>query len=357
MFAPFHDGVPCERRLRTLVNRVYPLTLARCFEEWIQALWPGRHDLIAIDGETARRTHDKRKGLKALHTLSAYATIAHLVLAQLSVPEKTNEIIAIPDSARPSGRDRADRSRSRSPIADSHGCQVNENAAKIVRAQGPFVLPLRAVIDQRRKRRSGPISTVAPTDKFVAKTTVEKGHGRIETRVFTASNEVDWIKSNQILSRPTSLRRHQDARSRSQSHRIRGSAHFRHAGLHFVRAARHRASRRWLARPLGRRKHALAARRRVQARSVALPRRPRPQEHGRHPTVLPRPPARQHIHTKRQNTKKSSKLEYRFPPPAASNKRSKKHALELVRLGWTLQTEFFAPEDDEPCEYRIRVGE
>jgi hypothetical protein len=30
---------------------------------------------------------------------------------------------------------------------------------------------------------------------------------------------------------------------------------------------------------------------------------------------------------------------------------SKKHALELVRLGWTLQTEFFAPEDDEPCEY------
>jgi hypothetical protein len=29
-------------------------------------MWPQRHDFIAIDGKTARRTHDKRKGLKAL---------------------------------------------------------------------------------------------------------------------------------------------------------------------------------------------------------------------------------------------------------------------------------------------------
>jgi hypothetical protein len=53
--------------------------------------------LIAIDGKTSRRTHDKRKGLKALRTLSAYATNARLVLGQLSVPEKTNEITAIPE--------------------------------------------------------------------------------------------------------------------------------------------------------------------------------------------------------------------------------------------------------------------
>jgi hypothetical protein len=83
--------------LRTLVNRVDPLTFGRCFEGWIQALWPDRHELIAIDGKTSRRTHDKKKGLKALHTLSAYATNARLTLAQLSVPEKTNEITAIPE--------------------------------------------------------------------------------------------------------------------------------------------------------------------------------------------------------------------------------------------------------------------
>ena len=47
--------------------------------------------------EDNRESHDRRKNLKALHTLSAYATTARLVLAQTCVPEKTNEITAIPD--------------------------------------------------------------------------------------------------------------------------------------------------------------------------------------------------------------------------------------------------------------------
>ena len=63
-FSEFHFGVPCERWLRCLVNRIDPILFGRCFESWIAALWPGRHDLIAIDGKTARRTYDRRKGLK-----------------------------------------------------------------------------------------------------------------------------------------------------------------------------------------------------------------------------------------------------------------------------------------------------
>jgi len=58
---------------------------------------PIAHDLIAKDGKTSRRTHDGRKGLKALRTLSAYATNPRPTLAQLSVPDKTNQITAIPD--------------------------------------------------------------------------------------------------------------------------------------------------------------------------------------------------------------------------------------------------------------------
>src|SRR5574337_543706 len=68
-FSEFHFGVPCERWVRALFNRVDPVLFARCFESWTAALWPERHAFIAIDGKTARRTHDKRKGLKALHTL------------------------------------------------------------------------------------------------------------------------------------------------------------------------------------------------------------------------------------------------------------------------------------------------
>jgi hypothetical protein len=96
-FSEFYFGVPCARWLRILFNRIDAKLFARCFEAWIAALWPERHDLIAIDGKTARRTHGRRKGLKALHTLNAYASTARLVLAQTSVPEKTNEITAIPD--------------------------------------------------------------------------------------------------------------------------------------------------------------------------------------------------------------------------------------------------------------------
>jgi len=61
----FHHGIPCERWLRSLINRIDPALFARCFSSWIASLWPGRHDLIAIDGKRARRTHDHRKGLKA----------------------------------------------------------------------------------------------------------------------------------------------------------------------------------------------------------------------------------------------------------------------------------------------------
>ena len=191
-FAPFHNGIPCERWLRALVNRVDPLTFGRCFEGWIRALWPDRHDLIAIDGKTSRRTHDKRKGLKALHTLSAYATNAHLTLAQLSVPEKTNEITAIPvllDQLAEAGR-----LEGALVSIDAMGCQV-EIAAKIVEHKADFLLPLKGNQPTMEAEVLSYFET-APANKLVTKTTVEKGHGRIETRRYTASKEVDWITSD-----------------------------------------------------------------------------------------------------------------------------------------------------------------
>jgi predicted transposase YbfD/YdcC len=190
-FAPFHHGIPCERWLRTLMNRVDPLTFARCFEDWIRAMWPARHDLIAIDGKTSRRTHDRRKGLKALHTLSAYATNARLVLAQLSVPEKTNEITAIPvllDQLAAAGQ-----LEGALVTIDAMGCQV-EIAAKIVEHKADFLLPLKGNQPTLEAEVEAYFET-APADELVSKTTIEKGHGRIETRLYTASKVVDWLAS------------------------------------------------------------------------------------------------------------------------------------------------------------------
>ena len=153
-FSEFHFGIPSERWLRDLVNRIDPILFGRCFESWIAALWPDRHDLIAIDGKTSRRTHDKRKGLKALHTLSAYATNARLTLAQLSVPEKTNEITAIPELLDQLAE--AGQLAGALVTIDAMGCQV-EIADKIV-AIAPIFSWLSRAINSRSKPMSNVIS-------------------------------------------------------------------------------------------------------------------------------------------------------------------------------------------------------
>jgi predicted transposase YbfD/YdcC len=191
-FSDFHHGIPCERWLRSLLNRIDPLLFGRCFTSWVASLWPGRHDFIAIDGKTSRRTHDHRKGLKALHTLSAYATTARLVLAQTSVPEKTNEITAIPDLL----DELAETGQLEGALVtiDAMGCQV-EIADKIVAHKADYLLALKGNQPTLETDVEDYFRT-APADELVTKTTVEKGHGRIETRIYTASNKVDWIVSD-----------------------------------------------------------------------------------------------------------------------------------------------------------------
>ncbi len=190
-FSEFHHGIPCERWLRHLVNRIDPGLFGRCFNSWVAALWPNRHEFIAIDGKTARRTHDHRKELKALHTLSAYATSARLTLAQLSVPEKTNEITAIPDLL----DQLAETKQLEGALVsiDAMGCQV-EIADKIVAHKADYLLALKGNQPTLEADVEDYFRT-APASELVSKTTVEKGHGRIETRTYAASSNVDWIVS------------------------------------------------------------------------------------------------------------------------------------------------------------------
>lgn len=190
-FSEFHHGIPCERWLRTLVNRLDPVLFGRCFDGWIAALWPDRHEFIAIDGKTARRTHDRRKGLKALHTLSAYATNARLTLAQVSVPEKTNEITAIPELL----DQLAETKQLKGALVsiDAMGCQV-EIADKIVAHKADYLLALKGN-QPTLEADVEDYFAAAPADELVSKTTIEKGHGRIETRTYTASSTIGWIVS------------------------------------------------------------------------------------------------------------------------------------------------------------------
>jgi predicted transposase YbfD/YdcC len=177
--------------LRILLNRVDPILFKRCFESWVASMWPDRPDFIAIDGKTARRAHDTRSGSKALHTLSAYATTARLVLAQRCVPEKTNEITAIPELL----DDLAAAGQLKGALVsiDAMGCQV-EIADRIVAHKADYLLALKGNQPTLEADVADYFHT-APQTELVGTTTVEKDHGRIETRTFTASAQVDWITS------------------------------------------------------------------------------------------------------------------------------------------------------------------
>jgi predicted transposase YbfD/YdcC len=191
-FSEFHFGIPCERWLRILVNRIDPVLFAKCFDDWIAALWPGRHDLIAIDGKTARRTGHARTGAKPLHTLSAYASAARLTLAEIHLAEKGSEITAIPDLLDVLAQKKAIKGAL--VTIDAIGTQVDV-ADKIVALGADFCLPLKGnqptlADDVRRYFDS------APKHELESRQTTEKGHGRLETRTVTVSGTVDWIASD-----------------------------------------------------------------------------------------------------------------------------------------------------------------
>jgi predicted transposase YbfD/YdcC len=311
-FSEFHHGIPCERWLRHLFNRVDPTLFGRCFDSWVAAQWPDRHAFIAIDGKTSRRTHDQRKGLKALHTLSAYATSARLTLAQLSVPEKTNEITAIPDLL----DQLAEKGQLDGALVsiDAIGCQVGI-ADKIVEYKADYLLALKGN-QPNLEAEVAEYFRAAPKNELVAKTTVEKGHGRIETRIYTVSSTVDWIISQRSYPGQP---RFTGIKTLVKPSRACRPLHLRHPLLHLLGPARYRPHRPGRPRPLGCRKHALAARRRVWRRPVPISRRPWRKEHGRRPPLRAWSHPRQQRKGKRQDPTKEGKLESRLParnPPA-----------------------------------------
>ena len=95
-FLPYYNGVPGGRWLNLLMNRIDPAMFQACFTDWVRETWPERPELVAIDGKTSRRSHDRACGKAALHTVSAFATGARLVLDQEAVRHKSNELGAIP---------------------------------------------------------------------------------------------------------------------------------------------------------------------------------------------------------------------------------------------------------------------
>jgi predicted transposase YbfD/YdcC len=186
-FSDFYHGIPCADWLRTVMNRIDPELFAACFSSWVAECWPGRPDLVAIDGKTSRRSHDRKKGQKALHLVSAFASTSRLVLGQEAVDEKSNEITAIPILL-----ERIDLEGALVSI-DAMGCNPTI-AETIIAAKADYLL---AVKDNQPTLHADIKSyfDTAPFGEVERSETLGKDHGRLEIRAHSVSHTVDWYAS------------------------------------------------------------------------------------------------------------------------------------------------------------------
>ncbi len=176
-FLELPNGIPSHDTF----GRVFALLDAQqfrdCFLAWVQAVSAvTRGQVIAIDGKTVRRSHDRSLGKSAIHMVSAWASENRLVLGQTKVAEKSNEITAIPELLA-----LLDISGCIVTI-DAMGCQ-KEIARLIIEDSGDYVLALKenqGQLYREVKELFEDEGLVATEGDFHE--TVNKGHGRLEHR-------------------------------------------------------------------------------------------------------------------------------------------------------------------------------
>lgn len=188
-FLPYHHGVPGARWLRLLMNRIDPALFADCFRSWAAAIRPDAPDLVAIDGKTARRSHDRDKGRAALHLVSAFATRERLVLGQEAVAEGGCEQETIPLLLQ---RLAASGSLDGALVTiDAIACNPKV-AQAVIDAGADYLIAVKAnqpgLFGEIERFFDDPQSP--PPDRCAD---LDKGHGRVEKRRVAVATQVDWL--------------------------------------------------------------------------------------------------------------------------------------------------------------------
>jgi predicted transposase YbfD/YdcC len=181
-------GIPRKDVFRRVLSLLRPDAFQQCFVSWLQSLREQAAEalgvdrpILAVDGKTARRSHDSKKGLGALHAVSVWASEFGLSLGQVACAEKSNEITAIPELLR---------------LVDIKGTVITIDAmgtqkalaAQIVDSEADYVLALKGnqetlhqeVIDYIDQQSENDFADV-PVRRHITK---EKGHGREEIRSY-----------------------------------------------------------------------------------------------------------------------------------------------------------------------------
>ena len=183
-------GIPSEDTFARVLARLDPGAFEKCLLSWVQAVQEVTdHRMVAIDGKTVRGSSDHETGQAAIHMVSAWATENKLSLGQVVVDEKSNEITAIPELLQVLEISGA------LVTIDAMGCQ-KEIADQIRERGADFVLAVKQNQPTLYEQVEGAIDEALEQDaKDVDEyQTVEKGHGRRETRtyaIFPAPESVD----------------------------------------------------------------------------------------------------------------------------------------------------------------------
>jgi predicted transposase YbfD/YdcC len=190
-FRPFKDGTPAHDHLGDILATLDAEQFQACFVTWVAAVSGVPAGVIAIDGKTARRSGKKGDAKASIHMVSAFAARQRLVLGQVKVAEKSNEIIAIPKLLAMLAIEGA------IITIDAVGCQRGI-AQKVIDKKAEYVLALKGNQGSLR----GDVELFAmeqkakgfTNTKISQDTTIDGDHGRIETRTTTVIHDVEWLQ-------------------------------------------------------------------------------------------------------------------------------------------------------------------
>lgn len=189
-FAAFAQGTPSHDQFGNLFAALDAEAFQGCFIAWVASLTKLGADIVAIDGKTLRRSYQEGGAKAPIHMISAFSSRQRMVLGQAKVASKSNEIAAIPQLL--------DLLTVKGAIVtiDAMGCQ-KEIAAKIVDKGADYVLALKG--NQGTLRDDVGLFFSEQKERGFADAamsrhqTLEKSHGRIETRTYSAIDATGWL--------------------------------------------------------------------------------------------------------------------------------------------------------------------
>ena len=188
-FFPYAEGIPSQSVLRGVFARLDPVGFGKCFVKWINSVSVlTKGEVVAIDGKAIRGSASSDKKNSAIHVVSAYATENRLCLGQETVDKKENEIIAIPKLLE---------------LLAINGCIVTIDAIgcqkKIARAILDRGADYILMVKDNQKELSDQIEKIFRLKRSNKKDeTIDAGHGRIETRICEALDDLTFMDEKEL---------------------------------------------------------------------------------------------------------------------------------------------------------------